>query len=57
MYWSPPALSRVQFLSAGVVTAVTVAYSVAIVGSAISALVLLSPLLLVYLVWGFLKAA
>ena len=56
MYWSPPTVSRVQFLAAGVATAATVAYSVAIVGSAIAALVLLAPLALAYLALGVLQA-
>jgi hypothetical protein len=57
MYWSPPELSQKQLLAAGVVTVATVAYSVAIVGSAVAALVLLSPLLLAYLALGLLEAA
>jgi hypothetical protein len=57
MYWSPPTLSHRQRLAAGVVIAATVAYSVAIVGSAVSALVLTAPLLAAYLALGLLDAA
>jgi len=52
--WSSPNTSRVHRITAGSIIVISVLYSMAIIGQTIVAIVPITVLVLIYIVWGFL---